>query len=70
MFIKSGSVCFTVQFCSWLGQENRPAQRLTGPEYFLGGFYTGLCVSFVETPIDLVSSLVCKYGFLALRSSS
>ena len=43
-----------LQVCSWLGQGNRPGQRLTAPQYFLGGFYTGLCASFVETPIDLV----------------
>ncbi|ELU10091.1 hypothetical protein CAPTEDRAFT_167531 [Capitella teleta] len=41
------------QVCSWLGQADRPGHRLTTPEYFLGGFYTGLCASFVETPIDL-----------------
>jgi solute carrier family 25 carnitine/acylcarnitine transporter 20/29 len=36
-----------------LGQAERPGHRLHTYEYFIGGFYTGLCASFVETPIDL-----------------
>lgn len=46
---------FTPQITALFAGKDRLGQRLTVPEYFLCGMFTGAVAALVEGPIDLVS---------------
>lgn len=49
---KTGS--FVIQITSFFAGKDRQGQRLSSPEYFLCGMFTGAVAALVEGPIDLV----------------
>lgn len=48
---------------AFLAGKDRLGQRLTIPEYFLCGMFTGSVAALVEGPIDLVRGLVTEAAF-------
>ena len=49
---KTGS--FVVQITTFFAGKDCQGQRLSSPEYFLCGMFTGSVAALVEGPIDLV----------------
>lgn len=49
---KTGS--FVIQITAFFAGKDRQGQRLSSPEYFLCGMFTGAVAALVEGPIDLV----------------
>lgn len=49
---KTGS--FVIQITTFFAGKDRQGQRLSSPEYFLCGMFTGAVAALVEGPIDLV----------------
>ena len=45
---------FVIQITSFFAGKDRQGQRLSSPEYFLCGMFTGAVAALVEGPIDLV----------------
>lgn len=43
-----------IQITTFFAGKDRQGQRLSSPEYFLCGMFTGAVAALVEGPIDLV----------------
>lgn len=51
---KTGNFSFVIQITTFFAGKDRQGQRLSSPEYFLCGMFTGAVAALVEGPIDLV----------------
>ena len=51
---RAKTVSFVIQITAFFAGKDRQGQRLSSPEYFLCGMFTGAVAALVEGPIDLV----------------
>lgn len=54
---------FSTQITAFFAGKDRLGQRLTAPEYFLCGMFTGSVAALVEGPIDLVRTIGTDAAF-------